>query len=63
MTERVKETMHRWTSRQFIVTLCGMGLVFAATMYEKDVGSLTGVVIVAITGAAGINWKERSNPS
>lgn len=57
--ERVKETMHRWTSRQFILSLVGMGLMFAATMFEKDVGALSGVVIVAIGGAAGVNFKER----
>lgn len=58
--ERVQETMHRWTSRQFIVTLVGMGLTFWATWGGKDVGPLAGVVVVAITGAAGVNWKERS---
>lgn len=51
----------RWTSRQFIVTLVGMGLCFWATMESKNVGPLSGVVIVAITGAAGVNWQERKH--
>ena len=50
----------RLTSKQFIVTLIGMGLVFWATMHGKEVMHLAGVVVVAITGAAGVNWKERS---
>lgn len=54
-----KETLQRWTSRQFIVTLVGMGLMFWATMAGKDVGPLSAVVMVAIGGAAGINWQER----
>lgn len=61
MSEATKATLIRWTSRQFIVTLTGMGLCFWATMAGKDVGPLAGVVVVAITGAAGINWKERSS--
>lgn len=48
----------RWTSRQFIVTVVGMGLVFTATMFAKDVLPLSSVVIVAITGAAGLNIQQ-----
>lgn len=52
----------RWTSRQFIVTLVGMGLMFWATMHDKDVGPLSAVVMVAIGGAAGVNYSERKKP-
>lgn len=57
----VQETpiLRKWTSRQFLVTLIGMGLVFAATWGGKEVTPLSTVVIVAITGAAGINYAER----
>lgn len=48
----------RFTSRQFIVTLAGMGLVYHATMAGQDVGPLAAVVTFAIGGAAGVNLKS-----
>lgn len=60
MTEPAEAPLRRrWTSRQFIVTLVGMGLVFWATMAGRATGPLAGVVTVAIAGVAGVNIQER----
>lgn len=55
----LKQAAVRWTSRQFIVAMFGISLVWWATMEGKDVGPLAGVVTAAIIGAAGVNAIER----
>ena len=59
-SEAVAEpVLRKWSSRQFLTTLAGMLLVFIATMYGKEVTQLSTVVVVAITGSAGVNALER----
>ena len=55
-------TLRRWSSRQFVITMTGMALMFAATWHGGELVPLSTVIVVAITGQAGINAMERRKP-
>lgn len=58
MTEQ-PSTRQKLTSRQFLITMTGMGLMTWATLAGANVVPLSTVVVVAITGQAGVNAMER----
>ena len=49
----------RLTSRQFLVTVLALILMYRATMAGADVGPFATVASIAIGGHAGLNIMER----